>query len=228
MAGTLEKLRIRAFKTGKLTEPAGAYSVYINPDKYSQSFTICYADVSAQGSSGTSPQFNKIAADTVSFELIFDGTGVVPPPQPGVQTSNVQEQIESFKELVAGYEGDIHSPRFLVLSWGTLFFPCRLARFDLTYTLFKPDGTPLRARANVNFTSYTPPDDLYLAANSTSPDLSHLVTVQAGDTLPLLCHRIYGSSVHYRKIAEINGLVGFRALTIGSRLLFPPLGRIPQ
>ena len=49
------------------------------------------------------------------------------------------------------------------------------------------------------------------------------MTVQAGDTLPLLCHRIYGSSLFYRQVAAVNGLTDLRALAVGSRLLFPPL-----
>ena len=62
-----------------------------------------------------------------------------------------------------------------------------------------------------------------LAANRSSPDLSHLVEVRDGDTLPLLCDRIYGDAAYYVDVARFNGLDNFRQLTPGVRLHFPPL-----
>ena len=53
--------------------------------------------------------------------------------------------------------------------------------------------------------------------------MSHLVIVNPGDTLPLLCHRIYGSSTPSTEVARVNGLSGVRALTPGTLRLFPPL-----
>ncbi len=56
-----------------------------------------------------------------------------------------------------------------------------------------------------------------------SPDLTHVRTVQAGDTLPLLCTSIYGSARHYLLVARHNGLDDFRQLQPGQQLQFPPL-----
>jgi hypothetical protein len=224
--GKLQKMEIAAYKEKDFSDKPAKFSVFINPEEYSTSYKICYNDVQAQGSSGGSPAFNKMFAGTVKLKLVFDGTGVVPGALPGLKPfteDGIKKQLKDFKEIVMGYDGEIHSPRFLELSWGTLAFRCRMTTLDITYTLFKPDGTPLRARADTSFTSYTAPKALKKEANDSSPDLSHLVTVKAGDTLPLLCHRIYGSSDYYRQVAEINGLAGFRALAVGARLLFPPL-----
>ena len=60
-----------------------------------------------------------------------------------------------------------------------------------------------------------------MRANKSSPDLSHVVTVKAGDTLPLLCYDIYGSSNPYIKVAAVNGLTDFRDLQPGQQLMFP-------
>ncbi|MGR9053652.1 MAG: LysM peptidoglycan-binding domain-containing protein, partial [Gammaproteobacteria bacterium] len=56
-----------------------------------------------------------------------------------------------------------------------------------------------------------------------SPDLTHARMVLAGDTLPLMTERIYGTSKYYLRIAQINGLDDFRNLKPGSMLVFPPL-----
>jgi LysM repeat protein len=67
------------------------------------------------------------------------------------------------------------------------------------------------------------PQEEALRANRSSPDLSHKVMVKAGDTLPLLCYRIYRDSSWYRDVARINNLDDFRDLKPGTRLVFPPL-----
>ena len=62
-----------------------------------------------------------------------------------------------------------------------------------------------------------------LRANRSSPDLSHMVQVRDGDTLPLLCHRIYNDCGRYLEVAKENKLANFRSLRPGTWLRFPPL-----
>jgi phage tail protein X len=224
--GGLEKMQVKAYTDSGFHQQAGSFQVWINPEKYTHDFRVCYTDRQAQGSAGGSPDFDKIAADTVSFELVFDGTGVVPSPNPGVPAfaaDGVAGQVEAFRSLVFSYDGNLHSPRFLQLVWGTMLFNCRLSKLSLSYTLFKPDGTPLRARAGATFIGYTDEVTLAKMSRKSSPDLTHVRTVRQGDTLPLLCWEVYGSSAWYPHVARANGLAGFRDLAPGTRLVFPPL-----
>ncbi|MGA9997454.1 MAG: hypothetical protein WBP93_18690 [Pyrinomonadaceae bacterium] len=225
--GGLEKMKILAYEDPDFRKPAGDDTVYINPEKYSRTYKICWNDTQAQGSSGYSPDFNRMGPEKVQFELVFDGTGVIPSKIPGLSLfteDGITKQIERFTNLVFNYQGSLHSPYFLKLLWGKLIFQCRLESLEFTYTLFKPDGTPLRARANAVFVEFNSEKALALKANKTSPDLSHLLTVKAGDTLPLMCNNVYGSSAYYTQVASANGLTNFRNLKVGSQLLFPPLG----
>lgn len=224
--GALAKLKIEAYADSRFSKPAPLPSslvVPINPAKYTRNGTISYTDKKGAGAAGGSPVFNRVEHETVGFELVFDATGVVP-ASPGITTSNgVADQIETLRKVTYAYSGDIHSTRFLKLSWGTLLFKCVLEKLDLTYSLFAPSGIPLRARATVSFQGYMDEYQLQAGMKKSSPDLSHLVTVQAGDTLPLMCHRIYGNSKYYSQVAEANGLTGFRDLRPGMQLIFPPL-----
>jgi hypothetical protein len=226
-SGSLEKMKIEAYEQPTFFgEPDKTATVYINPASYSQTFKICYNDRQSQGSPGGSPDFNRIPSTTLKFELVFDGTGVVPTPLPGIEpfsSDGIKDQLESFKNVVFRYDGKIHSPYYLKLTWGTLEFDCRLSSLEINYTLFKPDGTPLRARANVTFIAFSSEEKLAKEAYEQSSDLSHVVTIKAGDTLPLLCYDIYGSSTHYLAVARVNALKDFRHLIPGSQLLFPPL-----
>lgn len=228
-SGSLEKMVMTAFYDDSFTETSqkSQMTVYINPEQYTHSYRILYNDTQAQGSPAGSPEYNRTPADEVQFQLIFDGTGVIPSPVPGntsYSDDGIVGQIDTFMKLALDYNGHIHSPNFIQLSWGTLLFNCRLSSLKMTYTLFKPDGTPLRAKADVTFVEYRNEQEIAKEANALSPDLTHLVTVKSGDTLPLLCYRIYGSSTYYSQVARVNGLPGFRELVPGMKILFPPLG----
>ena len=229
-SGALEKLLVKAYADATFDRQVGSFQVWINPESYTHVYSICYNDRQAQGSPGGSPEFDKIPSSRVSFELVFDGTGVVPSPNPAhlpFAADGVTEQVEAFKSLVVNYAGSMHSPRFLELVWGTLLFRCRLAELSFSYTLFKPDGTPLRARASAGFVSFVDEKTLAKMVRKSSPDLTHVLTVRAGDTLPLMCWQVYGSSEWYPRVAEVNGLAGFRDLRVGTELVFPPLEDAP-
>lgn len=232
-SGSLEKMIVIAYADDSYTASAqkSQMSVYINPEQYTHTYKIIYNNTQAQGSPGGSPAYNRTPADQVAFQLVFDGTGVVPSPIPGKPAASedgIVTQVNTFMNLALTYNGKIHSPNFIQLLWGTLIFNCRLTTLKMTYTLFKPDGTPLRAKADATFIGYMDEQAIAKKANQASPDMSHVVTVKSGDTLPLLCYGIYGSSVYYPQVARVNGLTGFRELIPGTQIYFPQLGAAKQ
>jgi nucleoid-associated protein YgaU len=218
----LEKLAITTYSNPKFSAKVRSITVSINPDQYEHNYAISYTNSSGQGANGQALRFNAYGAETVSFTIWFDGTGAIP-GAPASETTSIETQITKFRDTVFPYDGKVHSPNYLELRWGTLLFKCVLVTLNFTYTMFAPSGAPIRAKCTASFRRYVTPDDLAKMANNSSPDMTHLVTVKAGDTLPLLCHQVYGSSTHYPNVARVNGLVGFRALTPGTQLLFPPV-----
>lgn len=228
MAGTSPaKLSITGYSDpGFRTKVSGVtnpFQVWINPASYTYNAQILYNDRQAQGSPGPSPEFNRVGDEEVSFDLVFDATGVIAPPPGQSQAHGVSDALNEFMRLVSTVNGTIHSPNYLVLSWAQLQFECVLTSLKIEYTLFRPDGTPLRAKVAVSFKSFQSETALAKETAKASPDMTHIVSVVSGDTLPNLCHRIYGDSGYYMKVAAFNGLLGFRALSPGTQLLFPPL-----
>ena len=229
--GKLDKLKIEAFTDAAFCKPAKAdgkdliFLVAINPAKYNRAVTIRYNNNKAMGATGGSPLFRKMESETITFELVFDATGVVPLGKGVVPIGSrgIADQIKMLRTVTATYDGKMHGSHFLKLIWGDLLFKCRLQSMTFTYTLFTSTGLPLRARADTTFIGFNDEKELQARAKKSSPDLTHLYTVQAGDTLPLLCDRIYGSSAYYSQVAEANGLAGFRDLQPGMQLVFPPL-----
>ncbi|MDE2387601.1 MAG: peptidoglycan-binding protein, partial [Betaproteobacteria bacterium] len=121
------------------------------------------------------------------------------------------------------YRGAKHEAPIVQLKWGGLLFYGRVESLQFDYTLFKPSGIPLRAKVSLTFIEYQSSEEISKEAAQESPDLTHLIEVKAGDTLPLLCYRIYQDCDYYIDIAKINRLADFRNLKPGTKLRFPPL-----
>ena len=174
------------------------------------------------------------------MEILFDETGVIPEqsefsdiPIVGAIASafsktekfSLKEQIQKFSTIVYAFNGDEHSPRLLLITWGELSFPCVLTTVSYRYTHFKPDGTPIRAYADCTFTEQYPDSTRVRQENRLSPDLTRLLEVREGDTLPLLVQRTYKNPELYLEVARINNLVNFRRLRAGDKLIFPPIAK---
>jgi len=220
-AGKLEKLTIYPYKDPGFSQSAGSpYVVTINPEKYTHSHNVSYSDEQPIGSAGASSKYDKTLPEKVSFELNFDATGAIPGT-----SADASQEVENFKAVVYDFNGSIHSPNYLKLSWASLVFNCKLESLEVNYTLFKPDGTPLRAKANASFKGFIDYKTLALQQNKQSPDLTHLIVFKEGDSLPLLCYQVYGSPAYYREVAYANNLTHFRNIAPGTRLYFPPIAK---
>lgn len=218
-SGDLLYLTMEGFKDKSFSESVGTYVAMINPEKYTEKFRVEYNDEQSPGSPNAVIKYRRSLPSDLDFELIFDGTGVV-----NQKRTQLMSELGKFKRIVYDYNGDIHSPNYLKLTWGkALKYQCRLTSLSINYTLFKPDGTPLRAKASVGFRNYIAPEKLEAEKDNHSPDLTHEVLIKAGDNLPLLSKKIYGDSKYYLKVAKYNKLINFRDLVPGSTIFFPPL-----
>ena len=112
---------------------------------------------------------------------------------------------------------------YLKIAWGAFISKCVLKSAEITYTLFKPDGYPLRAKVKATFSANI--DDALRVAEErkSSPDLTHVRVVKQGDHLSLMTQQIYGDPGYYLQVARFNNLKNYRKLEVGQELLFPPL-----
>jgi hypothetical protein len=227
MPGSFKKLTITAVKLnddGEISSTGTSFELMINPAQYTHTRNINYSNAKPMGAIGQRMPFGNIDAEQISFdEIVLDGTGVVPPSLSGNKYADVKKQMDTLCQVIYTYDGQVHQPNHVRLLWGSLIFFGRLTSMTTTYTLFKPSGQPLRARLKMDFAGSMSTREEALRTNRSSPDLSHTVTVVAGDTLPLLCYRIYGDSAYYSEVASANRVTNFRRLKPGTVLKFPPL-----
>ncbi len=227
--GKLEKMLILAFSDAKKAENGGksdadaSYTALINPESFSQDYKIQFAEKDqASGASGKQLKYESHDPEELAFEFLFDNTGIID----GKPKESVADEVKNFKKLLMAYNGEAHEPRHLKLIWGdSLIFKGRATDLSITYKLFTPDGQPIRATAKVKFKGSIEDRKRNAQENKQSPDLTHFRRVKAGDTLHLMCQRIYGDARYYLQVAEVNGLGNFRRLTPGTELLFPPIDK---
>lgn len=230
--GKLEKMLILGFKDSKEAENGGKaeairndafIEALINPETYTLDYKLKFSESGqGQGTSGKQLKYEYTEPEEITFEFLFDNTGIID----GKPRDDIADDISHFKQVLTEYKGDAHEPRHFKLVWGkNSIFKGRVTELSITYKLFNPDGTPIRAVAKVKFKSSI--EELKRAAkeNRQSPDLTHRRRVRAGDTLPLLCYRIYGDPRYYLPVAAANGIDNFRQLTPGTEITFPPIDK---
>jgi LysM repeat protein len=227
----LEKLKIKAYKNARRAgSPVGTIEAMFNPTSIKQDYSIKYGKKQGINTSNRNAKYISSDPSSLSLTLIIDGTGVT---KFGIEllkpSKSVAEQVNDFLEYTYHFHGAIHQPNYLTVEWGDLEFwgssefPCRLKSANVTYTSFNRDGTALRAEIEAELIYDEDPSKRVKKENKSSPDLTHLRVVKAGETLPMLCKEIYGSPSYYLRIAQINNLDNFRNLAPGQEIFFPPL-----
>ena len=224
-SGEKDKLMISACTvdtSGNIAvDKSKSFTFMLNPSEYDHSYAIGYSRKDAIGQSGSDTKFGGIKPEKLKFSTLIDCSGAVS----GVDAaaSDVKTQIKALKDIVYTYDGTKHEPNHVRVLWGSQIFFGRLESMAVENTMFKPSGEPLRARVQLGFIGFMSKEEEALRANRSSPDMSHQIEVKAGDTLPLLCYRVYKDSSYYVEIARINNMTDFRDIRPGIKLLFPPL-----
>ncbi|MDV7391049.1 hypothetical protein RZS08_06845, partial [Arthrospira platensis SPKY1] len=199
-----------------------SFTLQINPENFSLTHTAVSGFPQRDA---TGDEINvAVSPSRKSLSLTFhlDSTGVVDMPKAN-KTKTVDDTVKLFLSVCTKVNGGIHKSNYLIIRWGSLGFRCRVESAQVDYTMFSPSGMPVRATITANFLEFIDEETEQKMENTNSPDLSHLVTIKEGDSLPALCHDIYGDSSYYIQVAALNGLSQFRSLSPGSRILFPRL-----
>lgn len=217
----LVKLNIAAYEDPAcVAKKKGEINAFINPSTYKRSFKTTYENSKELDASAPTQVFKRIDESDLNLSFFVDGTGVVPLEK---KYATVDDYIDAFTDLVYGFKGNIHRPYYLLVTWGKLKFTGICSNLNVTYSLFTPDGKALRATIDIVLTESVDYKTKAKEAAKSSPDLTHMRVVKAGDTLPLMTYRIYGDSSYYVEVAKKNGLSSFNAIKPGDVLYFHPI-----
>lgn len=221
MASGLELMKITGYEDGDFQKAfrSSPYTVMINPENIKWDRRIEYNQQQIPDSSSTSQKYKNTPSEQLSFDIIIDCTGIV-----DAKRTSMATELENLQKIVYQYNGGIHRPNFVKVQWGKdLVFKGVLMSINTSFTLFRPDGSPIRAKVSMSFTQYISPTTVAKKDQKKSPDVTHVVNVVEGMTLPQLCSNVWSNDQYYIQVARFNNLNKFRNLKGITHLIFPPI-----
>ncbi|MDT4936850.1 MAG: hypothetical protein QOG80_521 [Pseudonocardiales bacterium] len=209
--------------------------VQYNPEKLAFEKAPRIAEIPIPGIDAPLQQFVRGQSESLTVELFFDST------EHGTGTSahSVTEHTDQFYAMVK-IDPETHAPPVCSFTWGAAFpgdslptmyqnqrrteFQGLVTKVKQDFTLFSPNGTPLRATLTVTMDEYRPLHDQLKHLNLQSADHTRSHVVEDGDTLPLVSWRYLQKPASWRYVADANDIDDPRRITVGAAFVIPPVG----
>lgn len=211
-----------------------SYEVQYNPTELSFDKQVQLAEIAIPGLDAPLQQFVRGNTERMTLELYCDTTedGM------GVGARSVTEETDKFFQLVKIIPG-LHAPPVVTFYWNDAFPGANLGtswgnqrRVAFTgvaesvrqkFTLFSPEGVPLRANVTLVLREYRPLELQLYELNLQSPDRTHSHVLSGGDTLSGVASLYYQRSDQWRAVANANDIEDPRRLTSGRVLTVPKI-----
>lgn len=185
-----------------------------NPTEYQLQKTNNFAEIGIPGLESPPIQFIRGAAEKLTCELLAD-------------TSDSLEDVrKKYVDRLRGLmrvNGKLHAPPIVRFAWDDQVFVGVLESLNTSFTLFTPDGIPLRAKLSVTMKEYRPASVQVDEIKRSSPDVDKVYVVRRGDTLSGIAAAVYGDPARWRAIADANRLRDPRHLEPGTTLTIPAI-----
>jgi len=168
------------------------------------------------------PEFTGAQPRRLTAELFLDSTE----KHDGGTQAAVETLMSWCAPTARSTESDAPSAPWVRFAWGTfttVSFFGYIEGVEATYSLFDPDGSPLRATCSITITEAAGP---VRGQNPTSGGLGtrRVHRVVGGDSLESLAHAEYGDPAAWRVIARANGIDDPARVPVGTLLLVPGAG----
>jgi nucleoid-associated protein YgaU len=219
--GKLTLAKAKIYEVDKAGNPKGSLKVdcMFNPFEYSVSKSNSFTENSKNDADTPQAEFSKSGAQTLKLNLFFDSF------ETGADISKETRVLWQFmmtKTQTGSQQGKKKEPPQVAFEWGVFKFVSYITAMTQQFTLFKDNGTPVRAKVDITFTQYTDVDD-YQGQNPTSGGgpVEQVRRVVAGDRLDTIAAEIYQDAGKWRLIAAHNRIVDPLALRPGQVLSIP-------
>jgi nucleoid-associated protein YgaU len=214
----LEKASIKNTASGETT------AVMFNPEEYTLSRDVNYAQAAVPGLSAPITQFVNGNVPTLEMELFLDtyeahGSNGQAGNAAGADVRSLTQKIVGLMDI----DAETHAPPVLVFAWGSLTFTCVLARVTQKFVMFLPDGRPVRARLQVTFHGYQNGDTESKEVKRQTADYSKSYVTGQGENVSAVAARVYGDPAMWRPIAIHNRIEHPGELKAGMTLAIPML-----
>ena len=214
---------VKAFFARK-DKPSQIVPFLFNPKELSVEKGNQFAEVNIPGLSSPILQFVRGNARSLTIDLFFDTY------EKGTDVRLFTDRITGwdagsmFSKIPKGLmdiDSDLHAPPVCILVWGAFVFQCVIERVTKKFTMFLPEGIPVRATLSVTLKEYSEVDKQLIEIAFLSADLTKRWVVKQGDSLWSISNKQYGNPGEWRLIAEANNIDNPRLLYPGQELKIP-------
>jgi nucleoid-associated protein YgaU len=208
----------REFAEAKLrfVQPPGDPDIplHFNPAEYKLSKENTFAEIPIPGLQSPPLQYVRGGARVLSMDLLVDTSDSLD----SVKT----KYVDRIEEAVTKHS-KLHAPPILAFVWHKDVFTGVMVALDVSYVLFKSDGTPLRAKLGVKMKEYRPVDIQLKEPPTTSPDVEKRYVVRTGETLSSISGVVFRNPALWRELARANNITDPREVPPGTVLTIPRL-----
>jgi nucleoid-associated protein YgaU len=195
---------------------------WFNPSEYTITKSNKWKIEPVVGSGLPTAQFGGADAQKLTLDLLFDAADHASGDVRGI-TNALFAAMAVDKKYASGKNSG--RPPTIEFGWGsTTTFKAVCDSLSVQFTLFRPNGTPVRAKAKISLlqaeaTVGKGPQ------NPTTRGTAGLSThvVRDGDSLQSVAHNAYGDPTLWRRIAEANGIDDPLSIPRGTVLSIPTL-----
>lgn len=190
-----------------------------NPREYVVAKSATWSRTPVRGApSAPLPEFVGTNPRTLQMELLFDdwesGSGDV--------SKDVETLLAWTNPTRDSIDANTPMPPIVFFQWGTKpLFDAYVKSVSARYTMFRGDGTPVRAHVTASFEE-VPSEPPRQNPTSGSEPGSRLRVVVTGDTLHSMAYCEYGDAALWRGLAKANRINDPLRLEVGTRLTVPP------
>jgi nucleoid-associated protein YgaU len=217
---------VKAFLTRK-DNPLMIVPCMFNPKELSIEKSNQYAEVNIPGLSSPIFQFVRGNARSVSIELFFDtyeeglDVRIYTDRITGWDAGSMYSKLPGIAKGLMDIDSDLHAPPVCIFVWGTFLFQCIIERVSKRFTMFLPEGIPVRATLSLTLKEYRDVDIQIKEIDFHSADITKRHVVKEGDSLWSISAKEYGDPADWRLIAEENKIDNPRILKPGQELVIP-------
>ena len=159
--GSLTKMHFEAFTDAtfmhRISEKPTEFQVDVNPDSFTRNIALKEMKTKERGQTNSNGQDAGMEAETYTFKLIFDGTGVID----GVKR-DLNKELNDFLHVVYCYSNKEKKTNCVIMTYCGEQFLCKIRSLNVQYTLFNRDSSPLPNQPVLKFQKPSLSECLYL------------------------------------------------------------------
>ncbi len=206
------------------TATTDCFTCQFNPESFKLSKKNKWTSTDESGKNMAALAFGGGEAQNMTVSLTFDTTST---GDPVFEKYEVLYTLSSVDSTALDQTTQLGEPPWVMVQWGSyMSFAAVITSVEEEYTMFKPNGTPIRAKVSIGLRQVADASSMGGQNPTSRSEPRRTWVVQEGQRLDWIAFNEYGESSAWRVIAEENGIDDPFNLRAGQVLRIPMLSSV--